>query len=147
MDITSTIVHQARMFCLRLTTAQKAEPMFASLLPDAGLQSSVRELDLAGLRAALESARPPLLAEILPPQYFEQGHLPGAINLPLEGFAAAAVAALPEREAAVVVYCASDTCQNSDMAARRLQALGYTNVRVFRGGKAAWKAAGLPLQA
>lgn len=137
------------MFCLRpaVSGAQKAEPMFASPLPTPATQASVLELDLAELRAALESARPPLLAEILSPRYFEQGHLPGAINLPLEGFAAAAVAALPDRAAAVVVYCASDTCQNSDMAARQLQALGYTNVRVFRGGKAAWKAAGLPLEA
>ena len=85
------------------------------------------------------------MAEILGPQYFQSGHLPGAINLPLEGFAEAAQRALPNKAADVVVYCASSTCQNSDIAARKLQSLGYSNVRLFRGGKAAWKDAGHPL--
>jgi rhodanese-related sulfurtransferase len=136
------------MFCLRplLGGAQKAPTMFASSLPVQETPTLVRELGLDELRAELDGPTPPQLAEILPPQYFEQGHLPGAINLPLEGFAASAVRALPERDAAIVVYCASVTCQNSDIAARKLQSLGYGNVRVFRGGKAAWKAAELPLE-
>ncbi|HVY28591.1 MAG TPA: rhodanese-like domain-containing protein [Polyangiaceae bacterium] len=120
--------------------------MFASPLTTLDPAPVSLELGLEELRAQLASPKPPLLAEILPPRYFEQGHLPGAINLPLEGFAAAATSALRERDAAIVVYCASETCQNSDMAARKLQALGYSNVRVFRGGKAAWKAARLPLE-
>jgi rhodanese-related sulfurtransferase len=120
--------------------------MFASPFTTHDLAPLPLEVGLEELRAALASSQPPLLAEILPPQYFEQGHLPGAINLPLEGFAAAATGALGERDAPIVVYCASDTCQNSDMAARKLQALGYSHVRVFRGGKAAWKAAELPLE-
>jgi rhodanese-related sulfurtransferase len=52
---------------------------------------------------------------------------------------------LPDHTADIVVYCASATCQNSDIAARKLQSLGYPNVRVFRGGKAAWRDAGHPL--
>jgi rhodanese-related sulfurtransferase len=39
------------------------------------------------------------------------------------------------------------TCQNSDIAQRKLQSLGYRHVRVFKGGKAAWSAAGQPLSA
>lgn len=103
------------------------------------------EISTAELATRLASSQPPVVAEILGPQYFATGHLPGAINLPLEGFAEAAVRALPNKSADVVVYCASATCQNSDIAARKLQSLGYANVRVFKGGKAAWKDAGHPL--
>jgi rhodanese-related sulfurtransferase len=110
-------------------------------------QSPAREISTAELARRLGSERPPLVAEILGPQYFASGHLPGAINLPLEGFAAAAERALPDKTAEIVVYCASATCQNSDMAERKLTSLGYRNVRVFRGGKAAWKEAGHPLVA
>ena len=53
---------------------------------------------------------------------------------------------LPEREAEIVVYCASNTCQNSHIAARRLEQLGYTRVAVFAGGKKEWVEAGLSLE-
>ena len=104
-----------------------------------------REISVAELAARLQASHPPLVAEILGPQYFASGHLPSALNLPLEGFSEAAQRALPNKSADIVVYCASSTCQNSDIAARKLLALGYDNVHVFRGGKAAWRDAGLPL--
>lgn len=104
-----------------------------------------REIDTTELAERLAAAQPPIVAEILGPQYFSAGHLPGAINLPLEGFAESAQRAVPDRDAEVVVYCASATCQNSDIAARKLVSLGYGNVRVYRGGKAAWKDAGRAL--
>ncbi len=47
--------------------------------------------------------------------------------------------------APIVVYCASDTCQNSHLAAEALSGAGYTNVRVYGEGKAGWQHAGLPL--
>lgn len=120
--------------------------MFAHSLPS-NPAAAISEISLAELRTELAGQQPPRLAEILGPQYFAQGHLPGAVNLPLEGFAEAAARTFPDRSANIVVYCASDTCQNSDVAARKLQALGYQSVRVFKGGKAAWKDAGLPLSA
>lgn len=107
--------------------------MFANILPDISLEE---------LSQRLTCAKPPVLAEILGPKYYESGHLPGAINLPLEGFAERAVELLPDKQAEIVVYCASATCNNSHIARRKLVSLGYTNVRVFSGGKAAWRDAG-----
>jgi rhodanese-related sulfurtransferase len=104
------------------------------------------EISTQELAALLQSGTPPIVAEILGPQYFASGHLPGAINLPLEGFVESALRALPNRSAEVVVYCASATCANSHIAQRRLTSLGYRNVRVFKAGKAAWRDAGLPLE-
>ena len=111
---------------------------------EASSMSVPREIDTAELDARLNSAHPPIVAEILGPTSFNLGHLPSAINLPLEGFVEDAARAIPQRDADVV-YCASSTCQNSDIAARELLSLGYRNVRVYRGGKAAWKDAGLAL--
>jgi len=87
-----------------------------------------------------------VVAEVLPAQYFAAGHLPGAVHLPLDGFEARAQELFPDRGATVVVYCASLTCANSDIAARKLVSMGYRRVRVFSGGKAAWREAGLPLE-
>ena len=52
---------------------------------------------------------------------------------------------LPDKGAAIVVYCASDTCKNSDIATRRLAELGYTRVSAYVGGKKDWVDAGLPV--
>ena len=50
------------------------------------------------------------------------------------------------KEIPLVFYCASDQCWMSYNAALRAINAGYTNVLWYRGGIAAWKAAGLPTQ-
>ena len=62
-------------------------------------------------------------------------HIPGAINLSHDEVDARALELLPDKDAEIVVYCASATCQNSGMAANRLASLGYTNVRDYHEGK------------
>ena len=54
---------------------------------------------------------------------------------------------LPDRDARIVVYCSDGPCPNSRIAAARLTALGYTDVRDYHEGKAEWREAGLPLEA
>jgi rhodanese-related sulfurtransferase len=83
-----------------------------------------------------------VLVEALPPQYYDAGHLPGAINLPLDAIEPKAATLLPDRSTEIVVYCSGPTCQNSHVAKRKLESLGYAQVRVFSGGKAAWTEAG-----
>lgn len=115
------------------------------MLSESSSTETLREIDTAELTARLQGPKPPIVAEILGPQYFATGHLPGALNLPLEGFAESAARLLPDKAAEIVVYCASRTCQNSDLAERKLRELGYRRVRVYKGGKAAWREAGLDL--
>jgi rhodanese-related sulfurtransferase len=103
-------------------------------------------IDRETLRLALDSSRKPVLVEALPAAYYDQGHLPGAVNIPHDAVNALAARLLPDKTVDIVVYCASATCRNSEYAAQRLTALGYAHVRTFVGGKADWTAAGLPLE-
>jgi rhodanese-related sulfurtransferase len=50
-----------------------------------------------------------LLVETLPAIAFHHAHLPGAINLPPNQVTELALALLPDRNAEIVVYCASPT--------------------------------------
>ena len=86
------------------------------------------------------------VVETLPLQYYEQGHLPGALHLGNEHVAGIAPRLLPNKDATIVTYCASTTCQNSAQAARALETAGYTDVREYIEGKADWESAGLPLE-
>ena len=86
------------------------------------------------------------VVEALPAQYFEQGHLPGAINIPHTEVRELAPALLPDKHAAIVVYCANEPCPNSGIATHVLRKLGYTDVRDYAEGKADWVEAGLALE-
>jgi rhodanese-related sulfurtransferase len=82
------------------------------------------------------------------PAEYEQGHIPGAINIPYDR--------IPEyfdvlqsqvpMDAHVVVYCRSLTCDFSDQLATELKIMGYKNVSIFSGGWDQWSTAGYPIE-
>jgi rhodanese-related sulfurtransferase len=86
------------------------------------------------------------IVEALPPEHFDQGHIPGAINLPHTEVRERAAQLLPDKETPIVVYCANLPCPNSEVAATVLTKLGYTNVRRYAEGKDDWREAGLQLE-
>lgn len=98
------------------------------------------------IKSHLDRNRPITLVEALPPKYFDQGHLPGAINIPHDRVRELAPALLPDKEAPIAVYCASASCRNSKLAAETLRSLGYGKVREYVEGKQDWVEAGLPLE-
>jgi phage shock protein E len=57
---------------------------------------------------------------------FASGHVTGAVNLPLEVVAEKIATVAPDKDAPVFLHCLSGT--RSAMAARKLRALGYTQV-------------------
>lgn len=86
------------------------------------------------------------IVEALPAEYYRKAHLPGALHMPHDATAELAPKLLPDRNEKVVVYCASDTCKNSHIAAETLEKLGYRDVQVYVEGKKDWIAAGLPIE-
>lgn len=94
------------------------------------------------LFAAIENGEVTVV-DALPATYFEQQHLPGAVNLYVEEAAERAAEVLPDRDAAIVTYCSNASCPNSEGVARTLTNLGYTNVRKYREGIQDWVESGL----
>ena len=47
---------------------------------------------------------------------------------------------------AQIPLCAGPECEDSELLARELYTMGYTNLLVFRGGYEAWTEAGLPVE-
>jgi rhodanese-related sulfurtransferase len=98
------------------------------------------------LWAMIDRGDPVTIVEALPAGYYEEAHLPGAINIDHGDVERLAPELLPDRSALIVTYCASVACRNSEIAAHRLAALGYVNVREYAEGKRDWLEAGLPTQ-
>lgn len=63
--------------------------------------------------------------------------MPGDLTIDL------ATAVAPDRARTVVVNCSGPTCGRSKVTAAAFQRLGYTDVRVYPGGKLDWWQAGL----
>ena len=95
----------------------------------------------AGLDAGTITA-----VDALPESYYSQQHLPGALNLVTDDVEDRAAQLLPDKNAAIVTYCANPACQNSSQVARKLEHLGYTSVRKYAEGIQDWVEAGLPTQ-
>lgn len=86
------------------------------------------------------------IIEALPKKYFDAEHLPGALNIPHGEIQAHAPNMLPDKEAFIVVYCASTNCRNSKTATDTLQRMGYTNAFEFVEGKQHWLEADFPVE-
>lgn len=76
---------------------------------------------------------------------WEQGYIPGALHVSRSYLEQNIEAALPDRSAPIVLYCAGGI--RSLFAAQTMRSLGYTDVVSMKGGFQGWKSAGLPWQA
>ena len=75
------------------------------------------------------------IVDVRTPEEYKAGHIPGAINIPVESIGDEPPAMLPATDELVMVYCR--TGKRSAQAAQQLVDLGYTNVVDF-GGIESW---------
>jgi rhodanese-related sulfurtransferase len=96
------------------------------------------------LKNVLEGPRPPVLINTLPRSAHEARHIPGSINVATDDVDRIETL-VPNKDEAIVVYCANADCTASLKAAQRLEEMGYTNVADFEDGYAGWRQAGYEL--
>jgi rhodanese-related sulfurtransferase len=77
---------------------------------------------------------PYLLVDVRSPEEFEIGHIPTAMNIPLEGIPQK----LPTIDHKEIVFTYCNTGIMASMAAEKLKSAGYSNVIVY-GGIGEWK--------
>jgi len=87
------------------------------------------------------------IIEVLDKKYFDQFHLPGAVNVPLnENFAERIQQIVSDKEQTIIVYCLDLKCSASRKAAQQMDELGYRRVYDYEAGKMDWHEADLPMQ-
>ena len=98
---------------------------------------------------AAVNSKSALILDARPSVFFEQGHVPGALNLSRENFAhdyrRLASVLKPAIDKPVIVYCSGGDCHDSRLVANALLSLGFSNVSIFTGGWIAWSEAKLPV--
>lgn len=98
------------------------------------------------IKHRLDNHQPMKIVEALPQKYFDDGHLPGAINIPHDEIDDKADEVLSDMEEFIVIYCANTACQNALMATNTLLHMGYKNVYEYVEGKQDWIEAGLTIE-
>ena len=79
-----------------------------------------------------------ILLDVRSKEEYEEGHIPGAVCIPLEELPERADAELKDKEQMIYVYCRSGN--RSKKAAKKLCNMGYTNITEI-GGIADWPGA------
>lgn len=94
--------------------------------------------------ARLEMNAGVLLIDVREPGEFEEGHVPGAMNIPrgMLEFKMSQDEKLADRNRSILVYC--KTSGRAALSAAALQSLGYACVHSIAGGFDAWCGAGFP---
>jgi len=82
------------------------------------------------------------IIDVRPPEEYAQGHLPGAMNVPLSELERR-LKTLP-RDREVIAYCRGPWCVLSFEAVARLREKGY-RARRLEGGLPEWRHSGLPV--
>jgi molybdopterin/thiamine biosynthesis adenylyltransferase/rhodanese-related sulfurtransferase len=105
------------------------------------VKAEVREVSVDEARALAEAGA--VLVDVREGDEWQQGHAPGAVHIP-RGFLELRIEEkVPDRCAAVVLYCAGGT--RSALAARTLAELGYGDVVSLAGGFTKWRESGAPV--
>jgi sulfur-carrier protein adenylyltransferase/sulfurtransferase len=109
---------------------------FRDLLREA--KSQISEVAPEDLRSRLDAGDSSVqMLDVREREEIEQGAVPGAKTLSRAHFESRAEDVLPDKEAPVVVYCASGV--RSAFAAKTLKELGYSDVASMSGGFNRWK--------
>jgi len=98
-----------------------------------------RQITLDQLQGLMQR-RAALLIDARSREEYLDGHLPGALNIPFEGWFEQIdrVHTLPH-ERWLVLYCSGGTCDLADLLAGELIREGFEKVAVYRGGIAEYR--------
>jgi rhodanese-related sulfurtransferase len=105
-------------------------------------------VSVSGARQMAEKGEA-LVIDVRYAEYYEQGHVAGAILIPLDSMEMIIRAGKQPFAKAdmLILYCDCPAEESSLMAASILEHYGFSKVYVMKGGWQAWKDAGFPIMA
>ncbi len=107
------------------------------LLPTLAGAGSFPSVDISQLEAILASPAGPVLLDVRSAEEFREGHVPGALHLPIDQLPDRIDELQPFRSRGVIAYC-----EHGRRATRALDLLaekGFTNLRLLRGHMNSWR--------
>lgn len=122
------------------TPATSTSPTATTVATPAG---TTRDVDVTQLAADLEAKKVPLLVDVRSAAEYAGGHVPGAVNIPLDQITSRTDELQAAEGADLYLICQSGG--RSGRAASTLKGMGWNTVNVT-GGTGAWISAGNPTE-
>jgi rhodanese-related sulfurtransferase len=130
-----------------ILTAQTYPPSVGQMV--AKVKAEVKAVNMADFKAVYDKKETGLLVDARNENEFEEGHIPGAVNVPrgLVEFRIWKLVGFPDKtdlNTKITIYCA--TGGRSALATKSLRDLGFTNVTAVDLKFEDWKKAGYPVE-
>lgn len=111
-----------------------------SLVAASAMAAEYPDISIADLKTAISEKKVTVI-DVNGTDSYKAGHVPSAIDF--EAKSEDLAKALPaDKGALVVAYCGGPSCNAYKQAAKKAEALGYTNVKHLSAGISGWKKAG-----
>lgn len=99
-------------------------------------KARIRQVSPREVKAMQERGEPLVLLDVRDQNEVNLGRIPGAVHVSRGTLEGKVEAAIPDRSANVVIYCASGN--RSALAAQTMEEMGYTRVASMSGGFRDW---------
>ena len=115
-----------------------------SLVAASAMAAEFPDISIADLKAAI-AQKSVTVIDVNGSDSYAEGHVPTAVDFDVKKEELEKV--LPaDKGALVVAYCGGPSCNAYKAAAKKAEALGYTNVKHLSAGISGWKKAGETLE-
>jgi rhodanese-related sulfurtransferase len=106
----------------------------------------MQEIKAHELKSRLDARDPVIVVDTRTQDYYDIGHIPGAVLGTSDTILEKAATLIPDRQASIVVYCGSLACKRSLRSAQRLESVGYSHVLRYAEGMEDWEAHGFQIE-
>lgn len=130
-----TAIAPALLLSLTLCACTGNAPQAAAPATQSQPETAVVTISPEEAKSIMDTESSYILLDVRTQDEYKEGHIPGAMVIPVEVIAQEAEKALPDKDALILLYCRSG--RRSLNAAKTLVDMGYTNVRDF-GGILSW---------
>lgn len=102
------------------------------------------DISISDLETAIQN-NAVILLDVNGTAYYEEGHIPSAINLRAHGEDIAQILG-DKKDKLVVAYCGGPQCSAYKAGIKAAEAAGFTNIMHFSAGISGWVEAGKPVE-
>jgi rhodanese-related sulfurtransferase len=99
------------------------------------------------LKVMLDEKKEFVLIDTRTKEEYQEAHIQGAIGISEKSFEESGSLLPPDKNALLVLYCNGVKCGKSKKAAKKAEAMGYTNISIYSEGFPVWEEKGLKIVA
>ncbi len=103
-------------------------------------KASIKEVSVSDVKGMIEAKEKIVLLDVRDKNEFEEGSIPGAINISRGMLEFKVALIIPDKTAKIITFCGIDL--RGPLATKTLNEMGYKNAVNVIGGLKAWKEAG-----